>query len=63
MKGTIKTLLNGFGFILIEGESDLFFHANDLNGTTFEQLRQGDAVTFEKGEGKKGPCAVNVQLA
>ena len=65
MKGTIKTLTDrGFGFIAREGETkDLFFHSKDLNGVTFDQLKQGDAVSFEVQEGAKGLSAVNVTRA
>ena len=65
MKGTIKTLTDrGFGFISREGEAkDLFFHSKDLNGVTFDELRQGDVVTFEVQQGEKGPSAVNVSRA
>ncbi len=62
MEGTIKTLTDkGFGFIAIDGESkDLFFHGNDLSGVSFDELRTGDKVSFEKSESEKGPRAVNV---
>jgi CspA family cold shock protein len=51
----------GFGFIKREGmEKDLFFHSNELKNVKFEDLREGDKVTFEVGEGPKGPNAVNV---
>ena len=64
MKGTIKNLLSGFGFITPEGESkDVFFHANDLEGVEFESLNPGDAVTFEMGTSDKGPKAEKVALA
>ena len=65
MTGTIKTLTDrGFGFIAREGETkDLFFHAKDLNGCTFEDLKVGDAVTFDVVEGQKGPSAENVSRA
>jgi CspA family cold shock protein len=65
MTGTIKTLTDrGFGFISREGEAkDLFFHSKDLNGVTFDELRQGDTVTFEVAEGPKGLNAVNVSRA
>ncbi len=63
--GTIKTLTDkGFGFIAREGEvKDLFFHSNDLKGVTFDELRTGDAVTFEVVQGDKGPSAKNVSKA
>lgn len=62
MKGTIKTLTErGFGFISREGEAkDLFFHSKELRGVTFDQLKVGDAVTFEIINGEKGLAAVNV---
>ncbi len=65
MTGTIKTLTDrGFGFISREGETkDLFFHSKDLNGVTFDELKQGDAVSFEVQEGDKGLSAVNVKRA
>lgn len=65
MTGTIKTLTDrGFGFIARPGETkDLFFHSKDLNGITFENLRQGDSVSFEIVDGPKGPAASNVQKA
>lgn len=65
MNGTIKTLTGkGFGFISREGETkDLFFHSKELKGVTFDELRVGDAVTFEVVEGEKGLSATNVSRA
>lgn len=63
MKGTIKTKVDakGFGFIAREGEAkDLFFHSNDLNGVSFDELKVGDVVSFEIADGQKGPSAKNV---
>jgi CspA family cold shock protein len=61
-QGTIKRLTDrGFGFISREGQDkDLFFHSKELQGVTFEELREGDKVQFEVAEGQKGPNAVNV---
>ena len=61
-EGTIARLTDrGFGFISQEGEEkDLFFHANELQGTDFNDLREGDKVTFEVVEGPKGLNASNV---
>ena len=63
--GVIKTVTEkGFGFISREGQAkDLFFHSNDVVGTTFDELKIGDAVTFEVVDGAKGPSAKNVKLA
>ena len=65
MQGTIKKLTDkNFGFISQEGEEkDLFFHANELDGVDFSELREGDAVTFEVTDSPKGPAAVQVKKA
>ncbi len=65
MTGSIKKLTDkGFGFIASESlAKDLFFHANSLVGVTFDELREGDAVSFETEDSQKGMSAVNVQRA
>lgn len=65
MNGTIKKKTDkGFGFISVEGqEKDLFFHSNSLVGVTFDELREGDAVTFDTEDSPKGKNAVNVKRA
>ena len=65
MNGTIKKLTDkGFGFITQDGsDKDLFFHSNELQGVQFNELREGDAVTFEVSETPKGPAATNVSKA
>lgn len=65
MNGTIKTLTDkGFGFITPEGgEKDVFFHNSALVGVMFNDLKVGDAVTFETEDSEKGPRAANVQRA
>ncbi len=62
MEGTIKNLTDkGFGFITVDGEDkDLFFHSNELKGVTYEELKVGDRVSFEKADSEKGPNATNV---
>ncbi len=62
MEGTIKNLTDkGFGFITVDGEEkDLFFHGNELKGVTFEELKVGDRVSFDKTDSAKGPNATNV---
>lgn len=62
MEGTIKKLTDkGFGFITVDGEEkDLFFHSNELKGVSFNELKEGDRVSFEKADSPKGPNAVNV---
>lgn len=65
MTGTIARVTDrGFGFIKPdEGDKDLFFHANSLQGASFDEIKEGDAVTFEVEEGPKGPAAINVARA
>jgi len=65
MEGTIKKLTEkGFGFITVDGEEkDLFFHKNELKGVTYEELKEGDRVSFEKTDSPKGPNATNVARA
>jgi cold shock protein len=65
MTGTIKRLTDkGFGFITGEGlQKDLFFHSNSLVGVSFDELKEGDAVSFETEQSPKGLNAVNVQRA
>jgi len=61
-EGTVKTKTpKGFGFIAREGETkDLFFHSKELKGVTYDELKEGDKVTFEVVQGEKGPAATNV---
>lgn len=61
-EGTIKKLTDkGFGFIDIGTGKDLFFHSSSLEGVRFEELHEGQQVTYTEGSGPKGPCAENVQ--
>ena len=62
-EGTIKKLTQkGFGFIDTESGEDLFFHSSNLDGVTFEQLQEGQRVSFTEGRGDKGPRAENVKV-
>ena len=62
-EGTIKKLTQkGFGFIDTETGEDLFFHSSNLEGVTFEQLSEGQRVSYTEGRGEKGPRAENVKL-
>lgn len=65
MTGTIKTLNpQGFGFIAREGEAkDLFFHSKELKGVTFDELKEGNTVSFEVVDSEKGPAATGVSRA
>jgi CspA family cold shock protein len=60
-EGTIKRLTDkGFGFIDIGTDKDMFFHNTALEGVSFEELREGQRVSYTEGEGPKGPQAENV---
>ncbi|MBU4332243.1 cold shock domain-containing protein [Patescibacteria group bacterium] len=64
-QGTIKRLTDrGFGFISYDdSDKDLFFHSNELKDVQFNELQEGDKVTFEIAQGPKGPNATNVSRA
>jgi cold shock protein len=53
----------GFGFIDLGGGKDLFFHMSNLEGVQFDDLHEGQRVTFTEGSGPKGPRAENVRPA
>ena len=60
-EGTIKKLTDkGFGFINTGKAKDLFFHSSKVVGTSFEQLHEGQRVSYAEAQGPKGPCAENV---
>jgi CspA family cold shock protein len=65
MNGTIKRLVSdkGFGFILAGDGSEYFFHNSACQQTAFDDLREGQAVTFDMGQGPKGPRGENVRLS
>ena len=61
-EGKIKTLTEkGFGFITTPSGKDIFFHSSNLDGVQYEELRQGQQVTYTEGKGPKGPRAENVK--
>lgn len=60
--GKVKFFNNekGFGFITPDdGSKDVFVHISEVDGG---QIKDDDAVEFEIGEGRKGPCAVQVKV-
>ncbi|HEV7281456.1 MAG TPA: cold shock domain-containing protein [Pirellulaceae bacterium] len=61
-EGTIKRLTDkGFGFIETGKGSDIFFHASNLEDCAYEDLREGQRVSFTEGRGPKGARAENVK--
>lgn len=65
LNGTIKRLVSdkGFGFIAGSDGNEYFFHNSACSGMRFDELREGQHVTFERGQGPKGPRAEHVRLA
>jgi CspA family cold shock protein len=65
MHGTIKRLVSdkGFGFVKADDGMEYFFHQASVVDGNFDDLREGQALTFDKGQGPKGPRAENVRLA
>lgn len=60
-EGTVKffNVTKGFGFITPDnGGADVFVHISGL----YDELKEGDKVTFDVQDGKKGPNAVNVKV-
>jgi len=61
-EGTIKRLTDkGFGFIAVESGKDLFFHTSALDGVTFDELSEGQRVSYTVGQSEKGPRAESVR--
>ncbi|RKY06915.1 MAG: cold-shock protein [Planctomycetota bacterium] len=61
--GTVKwfNASKGFGFITPDdGGDDLFVHHSEIKTEGYATLDENQKVTYEVGEGKKGPCANNV---
>jgi len=62
--GTVKWFneQKGYGFIKQDDGQDIFVHYSAITGAGFKTLKEGDKVTFEVGQGKKGPAATNVSV-
>ena len=62
MQGTVKFFneSKGFGFITTDSGEDVFVHISALDGLT---INEGDSVTFEIVDGKRGKAASDIKLA
>ncbi|AWK73988.1 MULTISPECIES: cold-shock protein [Rhodococcus] len=53
----------GFGFIAPEdGSADVFVHYSEIQSGGFRTLEENQRVSFEIGQGNKGPQATGVTL-
>jgi CspA family cold shock protein len=61
-EGTVKWFSErkGYGFIEQDDGGDIFVHHSSISMPGFKTLNEGDRVSFEVGEGTKGPAAQNV---
>lgn len=62
MTGKVKWFdsKKGYGFITAENGKEIFVHFSGITGEGFKSLNEGQAVTFEIGDGAKGEQAINV---
>ncbi len=63
-EGTIKRITDrGFGFIDTGSNEDMFFHSSNVEEVGFDELKEGQRVSYTEGQGPKGPRAENVRPA
>lgn len=62
VSGTVKWFneTKGFGFIEKETGGDVFAHFSEIKSEGFKTLKEGQRVTFEVTQGKKGDQASNI---
>ena len=62
-EGKIKRITDrGYGFIEEGTDKDIFFHSSSVQQVRFDELREGQRVTYDIGQGPKGPRAENVRV-
>jgi len=63
VQGTVKWFNSekGYGFISHEGGPDVFVHYSEIEGSGYRGLEEGQSVSFEITQGKKGPQASGVR--
>ena len=63
-EGTIKRLTDrGFGFIeTSDSDKDIFFHMSACEDCKYDDLHEGQKVSFNIGDGPKGPRAEAVRI-
>jgi CspA family cold shock protein len=63
-QGTVKwfNAEKGYGFIAVDGGSDLFVHYTGIDMEGYRSLEDGQRVEFEVGQGPKGPQAEKVHI-
>lgn len=65
LQGTVKWFdsTKGYGFITRDDtEQDVFVHFTAIQGEGYRSLEEGQQVSFEIGEGPKGPAAESVNV-
>ena len=64
MKGTVKWVNGnkGYGFITGEDGKDTFAHYSQINSDGYKTLEEGQKVSYDIGEGRKGTEAENITI-
>jgi cold shock protein len=62
MTGTVKWFNSekGYGFITGEDGKEVFAHFSQIKSEGYKSLQEGQKVSFDVGQGQKGPQAENI---